>query len=84
MTWQESACFLVNVHEQPLPLPHFYSILDVISGTSATQRGFRCCPTTRAITYRQTNCIIIVIIIVVITKNLENAKLTYGRPRRVV
>jgi len=39
----------MTVHEQPLPLPNYCSILDVISDASAAQRGFRCCLTTRAV-----------------------------------
>ena len=53
----------VTVHEEPFPVPHYYSILEVISDASAAQRGFRCCPTARAIKYRETNYIIIMKII---------------------
>jgi len=76
----------VTVHEEPFPVPHDYSILDVISDASAAQRGFRCCPTARDIKYRETNFTIImkIISILVLTTKHENAKLSYGRPELVV
>jgi len=69
----------VTVHEQPFPVTHFYSILDVNSNASVAQQGSRCCPTARATNYRETNFIIIlIVVIIVITTKLEKAKPYYG------
>ena len=70
MTRENRSVVFVTVHERPFPLPHYYSNVDVISDALGAQRDFRCCPTTRAIMYRETNFIIIIIIII-ITINMK-------------